>query len=278
VSEKYLKMNKARRMQLVSLKRAFTLIELLVVIAIIAILAAMLLPALAKAKDKAKQTSCSSNMKNWELALTMYAGDNSDAIPFFGLNASAATTTTFWPSYLAPYLSQITSGTYYDSVITNKVRTCPGGGPIGKWGGAWAQWSSWIGVNFGGYTTDPLTGPFVYSSQDGVKFGPPIKTSRILKPVNCLCFIEVTSLFLYNPLHWNFNAASPYIDTSVGPVDYNAGTVNNGYFNACEAKVHGNSGNNVGLLDGHVEFVPFRALWKCNNSGVPGHPYWNPQQ
>jgi len=83
-------------------RRGFTLIELLVVIAIIAILAAILFPVFAKAREKARQTSCLSNLKQVGLAFQMYCTDYDDMLPLSHYATAAGQ--LYYPSILVPYM------------------------------------------------------------------------------------------------------------------------------------------------------------------------------
>jgi prepilin-type N-terminal cleavage/methylation domain-containing protein len=146
-------------------KHGFTLIELLVVIAIIAILAAIIFPAFAQAREKARQTQCINNLKQLGLAFSMYSDDNDELMPGATDGANGANLTGGWTYYSeftdyvdnkAP-LFDVTKGAIYPYVKSRQVFVCPDDGLAAKSNLSYAI-NSCIENNANTTTLDPHTG------------------------------------------------------------------------------------------------------------------------
>ncbi|BDI30474.1 hypothetical protein CCAX7_25250 [Capsulimonas corticalis] len=145
--------------------RAFTLIELLVAIAIIAILAAILFPVFAKAREKARQISCASNMKQLTLAVIQYTQDSDEVYPIGTDNIAPDASSTSWVLKVMPYVKSVAAFACPDDSKGGLISSWEGTGvsyaangyqPFAGW--AWSGASSnlrgvmgntWFPIGFG---------------------------------------------------------------------------------------------------------------------------------
>lgn len=166
--------------------RGFTLIELLIVIAIIAILAAILFPVFASAREKARQTTCSSNLKQIGLAIIQYTGDYDDVMPLQASYSVANGTDPFWNQLIYPYVK---SANVYICPDNPENAGNPSGIPgTGKYSNYPAIYTSYACNSTSGAPASypwRTWGPF---GQAGTEAGCPI--SVIVDPDQCISVVE----------------------------------------------------------------------------------------
>jgi prepilin-type N-terminal cleavage/methylation domain-containing protein/prepilin-type processing-associated H-X9-DG protein len=214
------------------MRRGFTLIELLVVIAIIAILAAILFPVFARAREKARQSNCLSNVRQIGTALAMYTDDYDETLPRFNFGAltvGGSPQNQTWARVLRPY------------VKNSQLFICPS-----------KRQDGWM---FEG-DSDTTWAPCAYGVNDAYVFpgvGYPVASlAQFGSPAETITLSERSTL----------NTVRVYAPVAQGGAGANP---------PCNVDCRHNGGANFLFLDGHAKLLPGTgdwrttdALWDCN--------------
>ncbi|HEY4414949.1 MAG TPA: prepilin-type N-terminal cleavage/methylation domain-containing protein [Verrucomicrobiae bacterium] len=231
------------------LRRAFTLIELLVVIAIIAILAAMLLPALAKAKEQALRTTCRSNMRQVAMAAIMYTVDNNDKFPSALRGAN---------DYHAVWIP-VNSYTNLISLVSSNVLTCPNQNKDGLW----MYWSPTLGERVGFFCLWGMPTQLDPRPRDG-SYGPlPVPWDSPQKSTDQTPYTVLIADVISKGTD-NYGALNNITDVPHSRAGFHASASGQ----LVEPQALGSEGGNVGLLDGSV-------AWRKQASMSPRFIFFN---